>query len=49
MINIPYNMIHMICNTNDIRNIRVDIDDRGSIELCRVAGKKKYIYDKLFI
>ena len=45
---IPYNMIHMICNTNDIRNIRVDIDDRGSIELCRVAGKKKYIYDKLF-
>ena len=25
--------------------LRVNIDDRGSIELCRAAGKKKYIYD----
>ena len=28
-----------------MKYIRVDIDDRGNIELCRAAGKKKYIYD----
>ena len=26
-----------------VKNIRVDIDDRGSIELCKAAGKKKYM------
>ena len=26
-----------------LKYIRVDIDDRGSIELCRAAGKKKYM------
>ena len=45
MINIPYNMIHMISNTNDIRNIRMDIDEGGSIELCMVqGGRQKEIY-----
>ena len=26
-----------------MKYIRVDIDDRRSIELCRLAGKKKYM------